>query len=605
MVLADLGARLHGALNQLSRASVVDDTVIDALLKELCAALLEADVNVKLVSQLRTKVKAKVKKSLEEAEKAGGREANKKNVVQKAVFDELVSLVDPGTEPYKPVKGKTNVLMAVGIQGAGKTTTCTKLAVHYQRRGFRSCLVCADTFRAGAFDQLKQNATKAKIPFYGSYTETDPVAIAALGVEKFRKERFDVIIVDTSGRHKQESELFEEMVAIGEAVRPDMTIMVLDASIGQAAEGQSRAFKDSADFGAIIVTKLDGHAKGGGAISAVAATKTPIIFLGTGEHLHDLERFAPQPFVSKLLGMGDVQGLVEHMQDMARANPDRQKDLAKKLEQGKFSIRDWREQLSNIMSMGSLSKIASMIPGLPAGMMDGGEEEAGAKLKRMIFITDAMRQDELDSDGTIFVSFDKAGNPIGLNRRAKRVARGSGTSVREVEELLAQARMMAGMARQAGGQNGWMSTMQKMQAAMGGKPLGPNGQPSPAQIEAMRKAMPPELMRKLRAAGPQGAQKMMQEMMGGMGGAGGLPGMGGPAGPGGPGGMDFGSMMKSMMGGGGGPGGPGGGGMPDMAQMQEMMKSMGGGGMPGEYWRYIHLLRPIEAVLLALSTVTP
>ncbi|WVR07597.1 signal recognition particle protein SRP54 [Kwoniella sp. DSM 27419] len=572
MVLADLGARLHGALNQLSSASVIDDKVIDALLKELCAALLEADVNVKLVATLRTKVKAKVKKSLEEAEKAGGREANKKNVVQKAVFDELVSLVDPGTEPYKPVKGKTNVLMAVGIQGAGKTTTCTKLAVHYQRRGFRTCLVCADTFRAGAFDQLKQNATKAKIPFYGSYTETDPVAIASLGVEKFRKERFDVIIVDTSGRHKQESELFEEMVAIGSAVQPDMTIMVLDASIGQAAEGQSKAFKDSADFGAIIVTKLDGHAKGGGAISAVAATKTPIIFLGTGEHLNDLERFAPQPFVSKLLGMGDMQGLVEHMQDMAMANPDRQKDLAKKLEQGKFSIRDWREQLSNIMSMGSLSKIASMIPGMPAGMMDGGEEEAGAKLKRMIFITDAMRTDELDSDGTIFVSFDKSGTPIGLNRRAKRVARGSGTSVREVEELLAQARMMAGMARQAGGQNGLMSTMSKMQAAMGGKPLGPNGQPSPAQIEAMRKAMPPEMMRKLRAAGPQGAQKMMQEMMGG-GGMPGMPGMGGPGAPG-AGGMDLGSMMKSMMGGGGGAGG----GMPDMAQMQEMMKGMGGGG---------------------------
>nr|XP_031859977.1 signal recognition particle protein SRP54 [Kwoniella shandongensis]KAA5527049.1 signal recognition particle protein SRP54 [Kwoniella shandongensis] len=577
MVLADLGARLHGALNQLSRASVIDDTVIHALLKELCAALLESDVNVKLVSQLRTKVKTKVRKSLEEAEKAGGKEVNKKNVVQKAVFDELVALVDPGTEPYKPVKGKTNVLMAVGIQGAGKTTTCTKLAVHYQRRGFRSCLVCADTFRAGAFDQLKQNATKAKIPFYGSYTETDPVAIASLGVEKFRKERFDVIIVDTSGRHKQESELFEEMVAIGSAVKPDMTIMVLDASIGQAAEGQSRAFKDSADFGAIIVTKLDGHAKGGGAISAVAATKTPIIFLGTGEHLNDLERFTPQPFISKLLGMGDVQGLVEHMQDMARANPDRQKDLAKKLEQGKFSIRDWREQLSNIMGMGSLSKIASMIPGMPAGMMEGGEEEAGSKLKRMIFITDAMRQDELDSDGMIFVSFDKSGNPVGLNRRAKRVARGSGTSVREVEELLVQARMMAGMAKQAGGQNGWMSAMQKMQAAAGGKPLGPNGQPSPAQIEAMRKAMPPEMMRKLRAAGPQGAQKMMQDMMGGMG------GMGGPGGPGGPGGMDFGSMMKSMMGGAGGgaPGGPG-GGMPDMSQMGEMMKNMGmgGGGMP-------------------------
>lgn len=557
MVLADLGTRLHGAWNQLSKASVIDDKVIDGVLKELCAALLESDVNVKLVASLRTKVKTKVKKSLEESEKAGGREANKKNVVQKAVFDELVALVDPGTEPYKPVKGKTNVLMAVGIQGAGKTTTCTKLAVHYQRRGFRTCLVCADTFRAGAFDQLKQNATKAKIPFYGSYTETDPVAIASLGVEKFRKERFDVIIVDTSGRHKQESELFEEMVAIGAAVKPDMTLMVLDASIGQAAEGQSRAFKDSADFGAIIVTKLDGHAKGGGAISAVAATKTPIIFLGTGEHLNDLERFAPQPFISKLLGMGDMQGLVEHMQDMARANPDRQKDLAKKLEQGKFTIRDWREQLSNIMNMGSISKIASMIPGLPAGIMDGNEEEASAKLKRLIFITDAMRADELDSDGSIFVSYDKQGNPVGLNKRAKRVAKGSGTSLRELEDLLVQARMMAGMAKQAGGQNGWMSAMQKMQAAAGGKPLGPNGQPSPAQIEAMRKAMPPELVRKLRAAGPQGAQKMMQDMMGGMGG---MPDM-----------SQMQEMMKNMgMGGGGGMGG-----MPDMSQL---MKMMGGSG---------------------------
>ena len=171
------------------------------------------------------------------------------------------------------------------IQGNGKTTTCTKLAVYYQKRGFKSCIVCADTFRAGAFDQTRQSATKAKVAYFGSYTETDPVAIAAQGVAKFKKERFDVIIVDTSGRHKQESELFKEMVQIGEAVQPDMTVMILDASIGmhlsdftyeehaerdigQAAEAQARAFKESANFGAIIVTKMDGHAKGGGAISA-------------------------------------------------------------------------------------------------------------------------------------------------------------------------------------------------------------------------------------------------------------------------------------------------------------------------------------------------
>jgi signal recognition particle subunit SRP54 len=140
--------------------------------------------------------------------------------------------------------------------------------VYYQKRGFKSCIVCADTFRAGAFDQTRQSATKAKVAYFGSYTETDPVSIAAQGVAKFKKERFEIIIVDTSGRHKQEAELFEEMVQIGQAVKPDQTVLVLDASIGQAAEAQSQAFKESADFGAIIVTKMDGHAKGGGAISA-------------------------------------------------------------------------------------------------------------------------------------------------------------------------------------------------------------------------------------------------------------------------------------------------------------------------------------------------
>jgi signal recognition particle subunit SRP54 len=162
-----------------------------------------------------------------------------------------VALVDPGVEPYKPKKGHANVIMAVGLQvrspmytpfsscsklvckqGNGKTTTCTKLAVHYQKRGFKSAIVCADTFRAGAFDQTRQSATKAKVAYFGSYTETDPVSIALQGVQKFRKERFEVIIVDTSGRHRQEAELFQEMVLIQEAVKPDMTVLVLDASIG-------------------------------------------------------------------------------------------------------------------------------------------------------------------------------------------------------------------------------------------------------------------------------------------------------------------------------------------------------------------------------------
>ena len=244
------------------------------------------------------------------------------------------------------------MLRFVGLQGSGKTTSCTKLPNYYHKRGFKTGLVCADTFRAGAFDQLKQNAAKVNLPFYGSHTETDPVAIAAAGVASFKAAKFEVIIVDTSGRHKQEGELFKEMVEIGQAVTPDQTIMVLDASIGQAAEGQSRAFKEAAGYGGIFVTKLDGHAKGGGAISAVAATKTPILFIGLGEHMTDIEVFRPQPFISRMLGMGDISGLMDKVQEVQMANPERQQEMLKKIEEGgTFSIRDWREQLSNIMSM--------------------------------------------------------------------------------------------------------------------------------------------------------------------------------------------------------------------------------------------------------------
>ncbi|KAH9079523.1 signal recognition particle protein [Lactarius deliciosus] len=557
MVLSDLGRKLNAALSSLNRVSVVDEKVLDALLKEVCAALLESDVNVKLVSQLRQKVRIKVKAAFENSgEKA--REANRKNVVQKAIFDELVNLVDPGIDPYKPKKGYTNVIMAVGLQGNGKTTTCTKLAVHYQKRGFKSSIVCADTFRAGAFDQTRQSATKAKVAYFGSYTETDPVAIAAQGVAKFKKEKFEVIIVDTSGRHKQESELFEEMKQIGSAVKPDMTVLVLDASIGQAAEAQSRAFKESADFGAIIVTKMDGHAKGGGAISAVAATKTPIIFLGTGEHLTDLDRFAPQPFISKLLGLGDVQGLMEHMQDLATQNPDRQKEMAKKLEEGKLSIRDWREQIQNVMNLGPLSKITSMIPGLPQDLLQGSDEEGALRMKRMIYITDSMSSTELDSDGSPFMEFGKDGKPVGLTWRVSRVARGSGTTVREVEELLCQYRMMANMAKQAGGKNGWLQAMQKIQGAAGGRGRGAGGMPTPAQIQAMQNSLPPgmlqQMQRQMRGGG--GVQEMLKTLMQSQGG----------------GDMDMEEMQRMMgqMGGLGGLGGLG-GGMPNMGDMFKMM----------------------------------
>ncbi|EME81627.1 uncharacterized protein MYCFIDRAFT_71818 [Pseudocercospora fijiensis CIRAD86] len=516
MVLQDLGRRINAAVNDLTRAQTLDEKAFDGMIKEISNALVEADVNVGLVKNLRQTIKGTVKFNDLPPH------ANKKRIIQKAVFDALVDIVNPHQNPYQPKKGKSNVIMFVGLQGAGKTTTCTKLARWYQARGFKTCLVCADTFRAGAFDQLKQNATKAKIPYYGSLTQTDPAVVARDGVEKFKKEKFEIIIVDTSGRHHQEAALFAEMKDIQHAVSPHQTIMVLDASIGQAAESQSREFKDAADFGAIIITKTDGAAAGGGAISAVAATHTPIVFIGTGEHLLDLEKFNPQSFVSKLLGMGDMQGLVEHVQSLKLD----QKETMKNITEGKFSVRDLRDQLQNIMKMGPLSKMAGMIPGLSNMMGQMDDEEGGMKLKRMIYICDSMTAKELDSDGKMFVE-----QPT----RITRVARGSGTSVREVEELLTQQRMMAGMAKKMKGN---MGNLQKAQQMMGSG----NKQ---QQMAAM--------------------QKRMQSM--GQGGA----GMGG---------MDMNSIMKMMGGGGGGGGMPNLGGM-DMQKMMSMLGGMGGMGGGG------------------------
>ncbi|KAG4306195.1 hypothetical protein PORY_000183 [Pneumocystis oryctolagi] len=435
MILGNLGRQLSTALTELIKTQTIDEDALDVLLKKICSALLENDVNVSLVQKLRDNIRNKVKinKSVSIT--------NKKRIIYKTVFDELCELVGSGNEPYSPKKGFSNVILMVGLQGSGKTTSCVKLAHFYQKKGFKSCLICADTFRAGSFDQLKQNAIKAKIPYFGSYTETDPVSISRDGVGKFKKELFEIIIVDTSGRHRQEKELFKEMIQISDAIKPHQTIMVLDASIGQAAESQSKAFKESVNFGAIFLTKMDGHAKGGGALSAISASKTPIVFIGTGENIYDLEKFVPNSFVSKLLGMGDIQGFVEHLQSLKL---EQNKDTIKNIEKGIFTIRDLKDQLGNIMKMGPINKLASMIPGT-AQMIEGIEEESSRKFKRLIYIMDSMTEKELDSDGKIFVN---------ESSRIIRIAMGSGTSVSEVKGLLFQHHIMAEIAKKVGGKGG-------------------------------------------------------------------------------------------------------------------------------------------------------
>lgn len=554
MVLADLGTRLRDALGSVNSGS---NDEIQALIKDICAALLESDVNIKLVAKLRDNIKQKC--SVEITNKNESL-TNKKKKLQKIVFDELCALVDSHEEPPKPKKLKetktvtkggkktkkantdSHIIMFVGLQGAGKTTSCTKLAVYYKKRGFKVGLVCADTFRAGAFDQLKQNAIKSAIPFYGSYLETDPVKVAHEGVQKFKADKFDIIIVDTSGRHQQEQSLFDEMVQIGEAVQPTQTIMVMDASIGQAAESQAKAFKETANFGSIILTKMDGHAKGGGAISAVATTKTPIVFIGTGEHVGDFEVFKPLTFISKLLGIGDIQSLIEHVQLLNLQDDENHKRTMENFKEGKFTLRDFQTQMNNFLKMGPLTNIASMIPGMSGIMNQIGEEETSKKIKNMIYIMDSMTTAELDSDGRIFTNEPE---------RIIRVARGSGCSAVEVEMVLQQQRMMSSMAGAAksmnaggpqvpggGGAAGMQRMMQQaqlnpnfMQQAMnmfGGGASGGGGMPNMAnmmnnpqmmqQAQAMMRQNP-NLMQQAQQMmqNPGMMQKMMLQFgMGGM-----------------------------------------------------------------------------------------
>ncbi|KAF6140300.1 hypothetical protein GIB67_000348 [Kingdonia uniflora] len=236
-----------------------------------------------------------------------------------------------------------DVFRDVGLQGSGKTTACTKYAFYYQRKGWKPTTVCADTFRAGAFDQLKQNATKAKIPFYGSYMESDPMKIAVEDVD--------------SGSCKQEASLFEEMRQVSEATKSDLFIFVMNSSIGQAAFDQAQAFKQSVLVGAVIITKMDGHAKGGGALSAVTATKRPVIFIRTGEHMDEFEIFDVKPFVSQLLGMGDWSGFMDKIHEVVPM--DQQPELLQKLFEGHFTLRI----------------ISELMP-------KGHEKESQAKIKR-------------------------------------------------------------------------------------------------------------------------------------------------------------------------------------------------------------------------------
>ena len=433
--LEGLGKSLSDAMKKLLRMAVVDEKAVKELVRDLQRALLQSDVNVNLVMQISQAVE---KRSLEEKLPPG---ISRREHVVKVLYEELTRFL--GEEPSKLTiePGKTQVIMLVGIQGTGKTTAAVKLSRFYQKRGLRPAIICADTYRPGAFDQLKQLADKVTVPVYGEPNSRDTLKIVKKGMEQFSNQKYDLIIVDTAGRHKDETELMSEMRDLAKQIQPNEIVLAIDASIGQAAMSQAAAFNESTKIGSILVTKLDGTAKGGGALSAVAATHAKIKFIGTGEKIDDIEQFIPSSFVGRLLGMGDIKALVDRVREAEIVVPQKK---VRAFMEGKFTLKDMYEQMVAVRKMGPLKKLVGMMPG-GMNIPDDAMENAEKKLDAWRVIIQSMTKDEIEDPKLVDSS------------RARRIAHGSGTSDKDVKEMVNQYFMMKKM----------MKSMKRRGAAFG------------------------------------------------------------------------------------------------------------------------------------------
>ncbi|KPV61512.1 MAG: Signal recognition particle 54 kDa protein [Candidatus Bathyarchaeota archaeon BA1] len=422
MALERLGSSLFEALRKVFRAPVVDEATVKELIHDIQRALLQADVNVKLVLEISKRIEDK---SLKEKVPPG---VSRREHVIKVVYEELTRFLGEKPASLKMEPGKRKVLMLVGIQGSGKTTTTAKLARYFQKRGLKTAVICADTFRPGAYAQLQQLARRVNIPIHGDLEAKSSVEIALDGLKRFKDH--DVIVIDTAGRHKDEKGLIEEMRTLERAINPDEVILVIDATIGQQAATQAKAFHEATPIGSIFVAKLDGSARGGGALSAVAAIGAPIKFIGTGEKLDDVEPFVPSRFVGRLLGMGDLESLIEKVREAEVKVPEKR---ARAFLSGRFTLTDMYEQFEAMKGLGPFKRLLKMFPGItykiPEEMMDLAED----RLQKWRVIIQSMTPGERD-DPKIFSA-----------SRIRRVARGSGTTEKEVKELLEQYSMMRKM----------------------------------------------------------------------------------------------------------------------------------------------------------------
>ena len=410
MVLDSLGNALRNALRKIGGASHVDEALIKDVVRDIQRALLQADVNVQLALTLS---KAVERRALGDKPPAG---MSPREHVIHVIYEELVKILGkPRDLPIKPER-----ILMVGLYGQGKTTTIGKLANYIHKRGLTVGMVAADVHRPAAYDQLKQLGEQLGLPVFGLPGEKRAGFVVRKGLEHFADTQ--VVIVDSAGRHALDDDLIAEIKALAKLVNPDETILVLDASTGQQAGPEAKAFHEAAGVTTVIVTKLDGTAKGGGALSAVAETGAPIVFLGTGEHLEDLEKFEPPRFISRLLGMGDLESILEKAQEAI--DEKEAEELTKQMLSGKLDLHVFEKQLGMLGKMGSLDKLMGAFPGMAGRVKDEDLATTQVRLKKFKVILTSMTDEE------------KTDPKLIKSSRVVRIARGSGTHPREVKELL-------------------------------------------------------------------------------------------------------------------------------------------------------------------------
>ena len=403
---------------------------------------MQSDIDVKIVKSVTDDIK---KRAINDEKPKG---VSAREHVLNIVYEELKSIVGESTEI--PLESQT--ILLAGLQGAGKTTSSAKIAGWFEKKGLKSGIIQTDTFRPGAHEQSKQLAEETEILYSVNKDETDPVRQAKKGLNEIKDA--DVKIVDTAGRHSTEDSLIDEIEDISESVNPDLNLLVIDAAMGKSAAKQAEQFDKSIGIDGIVITKMDGTAKGGGALTAVKKSNSSIAFLGTGETYKDIERFEPSGFISRLLGMGDLKQLSERVERAMFEMDDEDDWSPEDILDGEFTLYDMKKQMEAMGNMGRFEDIMTKIPGMGSQIMSKLDDDMLAvqeeKMRKYSIIMDSMNDNEIENPSII------------NNSRKERIARGSGTKIKEVDDLLSHYKQMKNIF----GKMGSADDMQRMAKRM-------------------------------------------------------------------------------------------------------------------------------------------